>query len=140
MAVKQLSVFAENRKGSLQKITEALAEAGIDLRSICVADTEDYGILRIITDNTEKAARVLKENGFTAAVKSVVGVAIPDVPGGLSKVLGILFDADINLEYMYSIINARRDQALMVLRVDDNDKAEKVLEENGIGLLTEEDL
>lgn len=140
MAIRQLSVLVENKKGTLLKITDMLSEAGIDLRSICVADTEEYGIMRLIADDNRKAAEVLSNSGYVARVRDVVAVAIPDKAGGLNHVLHILDENDINLEYMYSVITARSDRAYMVMRVNDNDKTETVLRENNIEVLTEEDL
>jgi len=140
MAIKQLSVLAENEKGSLKKITGALKENGIDLRSICVADTENYGIIRIVADDTKKAEKALSEAGFTAKTKEVVAAAIPDRPGGLDSILSLFDDNGIDLEYMYSIISSHKGDACMVLRVDDNEKAEKLLADNGIRVLNENDI
>lgn len=140
MAVKQLSVLAENRKGSLKRVLDVLSEANVDLRSIMIADTEEYGIFRMITSDTEKAAKVLREAGFTASYREVVAAAIPDKPGALNHVLTLLADAEINLEYMYSVINSKAESAYMVFRVDRNEEAEEVLRVNGIEILSEERL
>ncbi len=138
MAVKQLSVYLENSKGSVYPIVKILSDAGIDLRSICIADTEDYGMLRMLTSDSARGAELLCEQGYHAHSREVVAVAIPDEVGGLTKLLLILSEHDLNLEYMYSIINSQKGNACMVLRVDDNEKAEKVLSENGVKVLTEE--
>ena len=140
MAIKQLSVLAENKKGSLKRIIDLLSEAGLDLRSICIADTEDYGILRIIADDTKKAEQILTENGFTARATEVAAVAIPDRPGGLSGVLEILDRENINIEYMYSVISSHANEAYMVLRGNDNEKTEKALKSAGIKVLGEKDI
>lgn len=140
MAIKQLSVYAENSKGSLAYITKVLADAGIDLRSLCIADTKDYGIIRIVADDTEKAHEIVKASGLTSNMREVVAIAIPNETGGLNKVLEILSDNEIGLEYAYSLITAKADSAYIVLRVDNNDKTEKVLVENGIRVLSETDI
>ena len=140
MAIRQLSVLVENRKGTLGKITGLLAENDIDLRSICVADTEDYGIMRLIADDNRKAAEILSENGYIARVREVVAIAISDETGGLNRVLQLLDANDINLEYMYSMITGHSDKALMILRVDDNEKTEKLLSANGVEVLGEKDI
>lgn len=140
MAIKQISVYAENSKGSLSKITRVLAEANVDLRSLCIADTDEYGIIRIIADDTKKAQEAVTAAGLTFNVREVVAIAIPDESGGLHRVLEILDANEINLEYAYSLITAKADSAYIVLRVDDNAKTEKVLMENGIKILGEENL
>jgi len=140
MAIKQVSVLVDNEKGSLAKILGILSEKKVDLRSICVADTEDYGILRMIVDDSDKAVKALDGIGVVARVREVLAVAVPDEPGGLYRVLTILSEKGINLEYMYSIINGTKESAYMVLRVNDNDAAEGLLKENGIGVLSEKDI
>ena len=138
MAVKQLSVLAENKKGSLKEILTVIADAGIDLRSISVADSERYGIFRMIVSDPEKAVEALSAAGFTSRTNEVVAVSIPDEPGSLLHLLNVLEKADVNLEYMYSIINSEAGSAYMVLRVDDNDWTESILKKEEVTLLTEE--
>lgn len=140
MAIKQLSIYAENAKGSLAHITNVLYESGIDIRSLCIADTSEYGIIRITTSDAEQALTTVKNAGLTANIRDVIAIAIPDVPGGLNTVLQILDKNNINLEYAYSLISDSEQDAFIVLRVDDNDKTEKVLKENGVRVLTEEAL
>ncbi len=140
MSVRQLSVFAENEKGSLSKIISLLADHGLDLRSICVADTERYGILRIIANRPDEAKKVLTDAGFTARVRQVVVVAIPDEPGSLAAILKILGDAGINLEYMYSVLHGAAEKAFMALRVDDNERTESLLKEAGYEVLSEKEV
>jgi len=140
MAVKQLSVLVENEKGSLLGIMNALAEAGVDLRALSVADTEDYGILRFIADDIEKAQQVLLEAGHPARIKHLVAVAVPDKPGGLLTALRLLSDHDINIEYIYSLLTRDRDHAYSVMRVSDYKAAEKLLSDEGFTILTEEDI
>lgn len=138
MSVKQLSVYLTNSAGSLVKITDALAGEGINLRSVCIADTEDYGILRLTTSDTDRAYGILRNEGYPVRVRRVVAFSCPDEVGGLSRVLGCFEAAGINIEYMYSIINSEKDKAYMVVRVDDNEKAEACLIENNVELFTEE--
>ena len=140
MAIKQLSVYAENSKGSLARITKVLADANVDLRSLCIADTNEYGIIRIVADDTEKAHNAVKAAGLTSNVREVIAIAIPDEAGGLHKVLDILDKNDIDLEYAYSLITGKVDSAYIVLRVNDNEKTETVLKQNGIKVLSEEDI
>lgn len=135
MAVKQLSVFLENRTGTLANLAEILAEAKIDLRAMTLADTRDYGIVRMIVKDTDKALIALTSAGLTAKVREVCGFKVPDEVGGLAKVLHLFEKNGISVEYMYAIITSDSDKAHIVARVDDNDAAEKVLSENGIELL-----
>ena len=139
MALKQLSVYAENKKGTLVKATTAIAAAGIDMKSICVADTEQFGIFRILTSDQEGAKKALENVGLTASARMIVGVALPNVPGGLNHVLQVLSDAEINIEYMYSILSPRTDTACMAIRVDDNEAAERLLTEKGYQVLSDAD-
>ena len=140
MTIKQISLFAENKKGTVLYAAKALAEAHIDIRALCVADTRDFGILRMIVSDTDNAFDVLKEQGCVVSVTDVIGIAIPDVPGGLSNVLGILAENDINIEYMYAFITVSGMNAYVVIRVNDNDKACAVLDEHNIPMVTEEDI
>ena len=140
MAINQLSVFVENRAGSLFEITDILAEKSVDIRAISIADTQDFGILRLIVSDVEKAKDALKDNERIVSVTKVVGVAISDEPGSMSKVIGILDKNGINIEYMYAFITISKKYAYVVFRVEDNEKAEKILCENGVKLVTEEDI
>ena len=137
MGIRQLSVFVENKKGTLHEITDILAKENIDLRSMCIADTSDYGIVRIIANDPERAAEVLNATGHTASIREVTAFAEPDVPGGLSRVLSLLEAEDVSIEYLYALITTSTDKAYTVLRTDDSDKAEKILIANNIELLDE---
>ena len=140
MAVKQLSVYLENEKGSLAGAAQLLAEAGVNCRSMCIADTKDFGVLRIIADEPELAEKTLKEAGYAAKLRDVVGFEIPDRPGGLAAALSILDANNINLEYMYVLIPKARPSALVVARVDNNDRTEELLVQNGIRVLSDVNL
>ena len=126
----------ENKKGSLSTIADILAEGKIDMKAMTVADTKDYGIARLIVDDAEKALVLLAQAGQTAKIREVCGFKVPDSVGGLAKALDVLEDNDINVEYMYAIVTSDSENAHIVARVDDNEKAEQVLTENGIELLT----
>ena len=140
MAVKQISIFVENKEGKLVTITDAIAKAGIDIRAMSVADTQDFGIFRLIVTDPEKAKEALESSGCFVSITNVVGVSIPDEPGSLAKVVSILARYNINIEYMYAFITISKKFASVVLRVADNEAAEKILVENGIKLLEEKDI
>ena len=140
MAVKQLSIFVENREGKLVTITDSIANAGVDIRAMSVADTQDFGIFRLIVTDPEKAREALESSGCFVSITKVVGVSIPDEPGSLAKVVHILARHNINIEYMYAFITVSKKNASVVLRVADNEKAEKILTENGVKLLSESDM
>ena len=137
MGIKQVSVFVENKKGSLHEITDLLAKANVDLRSMCIADTSDYGIVRMIADDAERAQKVLCEAGHTANIRTVTAFAVPDEPGGLAKALNLLEANGVNIEYLYALITTATDKAYTVMRSDDTEKAESVLLKSGIELLDE---
>ncbi|MBQ7653923.1 MAG: ACT domain-containing protein [Clostridia bacterium] len=140
MAIKQLSIFVENKAGKIVEVTELLAKNSIDLRALSIADTQDYGIMRTIVDDMDKAKKILEENGSVYKVTEVIGVEIPDVPGGMSKVLSILSENGINIEYLYAFISRSKEYAYVVMRVRDNAKAEKILTDNGVNLVDENEI
>ncbi len=137
MGIRQLSVFVENKKGSLHEITDVLAKASIDLRSMCIADTSDYGIVRIIADDPIRAQKVLADAGHTASIRTINAFAVPDQPGGLAKVLSLLEENGVNIEYLYALITTCAEKAYTVMRTDDTEKADQILTANGIELLDE---
>lgn len=140
MTVKQISVFMENRPGCLAELTEVLSQNKIDMRAMSIAETSDFGILRIIVNDSYNAARVMKDAGYVVSVTDVLAVAIQDKPGSLLQCLTVLGQAGINLEYSYAFTTPRKDVAYMVFRVPSNEKAIEVLSQNGIRLLTQEEL
>lgn len=137
MAVRQLSVFLENKKGTLHEISNVLAKENVNLRSMCIADTADYGIVRIIADDPDKAKDVLNAAGHVASIREVTAFAVPDCPGGLSKVLSILEENGVDIEYMYALVTKQVGKAYAVARTNDDKKAEEILKANGIDLLDE---
>lgn len=140
MAIKQLSIFVENREGTLVTITDAIAKAGVDIRAMSVADTNDFGIFRLIVTDYDKAKAALEDANCFVSITEVVGVAVEDEPGALAKVIKVLADNNINIEYMYAFITVSRKYAYVVLRVADNAAAEQILTENGVKLVSEEDI
>ena len=141
MSLKQISIFVENKPGKLCEVTELLAKHGIDMRALSLAETTDFGIVRIIADDVFKATTVLKDEGFIHNVSSVLGVAIPDEPGGLHRVLEVLREAGINVEYMYAFSGENDPvHAYMIFRVEDNKSAANVLAAKGIRTLSNDEL
>ena len=135
--LEQISVFIENKKGRLAEITETLSKAGANIRALSIADTTDFGILRLIVDEPEEAAIALKEAGITVSITNVIAVGIDDVPGAFAVPMRVLADADIDVEYMYAFITRNSEKAYVILRVADNDAAAKVLTDKGIELIDE---
>ena len=127
MMIQQLSVFLENRAGQLCEVTELLARNHVDMQALNIAETADYGVLRLIVDAPEKAASLLKEEGFIVRETAVVQAPVPDRPGGLNAVLLAIADAEIDIEYMYSVLGQKEGLANMVFRVADPEKLDKVL-------------
>ena len=141
MSIKQISVFLENKPGSLLTMTAALADASVDMRALSLAETQEFGIVRIIVDNVYGATTVLKEAGFVHQITPVLGVAIPDTPGGLTKVLQTLADAGVNVEYMYAFLGGKDvDHAYMIFRVRDELAAVAALRARGIRLVEEDEI
>lgn len=138
--IKQISVFVENKKGRLARITEALGEGGIDLIALSIADTTNFGIMRCIVSKPEQAIELLKSHGFTASTTEVIVAEVIDQPGGLSYVLDLLDKAEISVEYLYSFVRTPSQNALILFRVEDVAVAEKALAAGGVRLLEEKDL
>ncbi|MDR1856895.1 MAG: ACT domain-containing protein [Desulfovibrio sp.] len=135
MKAEQLSVFLENRTGRLAEVTKILADAGINIRALSLADTSDFGILRMIVCDNAKAQSVLKEKGFTLGRTSVVAVEVSDRPGGLHAVLDMVSKHGINVEYMYAFVQRAKDSAVMIFRFDKVDRAVEVLQAEGFTII-----
>ena len=135
MKAEQLSVFLENRAGRLAEVTHTLAEAGVNIRALSLADTSDFGILRLIVDDQEKAKSVLKEHSFTLGRTSVVAVEVTDAPGGLDSVLQLVSRNGINVEYMYAFVQREEESAVMIFRFDKVDQAVEVLLANNFTII-----
>lgn len=140
MKVEQISIFIENKSGRLAEITRILGEAAINIRALSLADTSDFGILRLIVNEAEQAKLVLKEKGFTVNKTEVVAVEVPDQPGGLSAILQVLDRELINVEYMYAFVERCGGNAVIIFRFDEIDKAIAALTSNGIKILEGERL
>ncbi len=140
MNVEQISIFIENKSGRLAEITSILDDAGINIRALSLADTSDFGILRLIVNDREKAKSILKERGFTVNKTEVVAVEVPDRPGGLARILKVLDSAAINVEYMYAFVERCGENAVIIFRFDETDKAIATLQANGIAILDGERL
>jgi len=135
MAIRQLSVFAENKNGSLYEITKILAQNDVNMRAFSVADTKNFGVIRLIVDDPKRAAMALSSEGKIVNVTEVVGVKIPDYKGGLSELLGILAKSEIGIEYLYAFVGTEAGKAHVVLRVEDNAATEAILREKGFELI-----
>ncbi len=138
MRVEQIAVFLENKSGRLAKITRILAENKINIRALSVADTADFGILRLIVDKVDQAKKVLKDNGFTVGKTNVLAVEVPDKSGGLAGVLKIVEQEGLNVEYMYAFINGSGKDAILIFRFEDMDKAIVGLQAAGVTILSGE--
>jgi len=135
MLVNQISVFLENRSGRVAEFSRVLKEANINIQVMSIADTMEYGILRAVTNDNKKAIEVLRANGFNTAATDLVGFKVQDTPGEMCKVLEVLESHCINIAYLYSFARAGEDYAVILLKVDDNKNAMKILAENGINLI-----
>ena len=135
MKVEQISIFLENKSGRLADVTKILGEAGINIRALSLADTIDFGILRLIVNDSAKAKQILKEKNFTVGLTNVIAVEVPDKPGGLANILQFMHEANLNVEYMYAFVERSSDHAVVIFRFDDLDKAIKVLKSKGVNVL-----
>ncbi|OHD13087.1 MAG: hypothetical protein A2Y41_03990 [Spirochaetes bacterium GWB1_36_13] len=135
MRIIQIAVFLENKKGRLKEITDILASQSIDIRALSIAETKDFGVIRLIVNHPDRAYAVLKANELTVRKTEVLAVEVEDQPGGLNHVLGILEKNSVNIEYMYAFVEKASDKALLVMRFDDLDRAEKILSENKVSIV-----
>jgi hypothetical protein len=134
MKVRQISVFIENKVGRIMEITEVLGQNGINIRALSLADTSDFGILRMIVNDIDKAMAVLKDRGFIVKESYVIAVEVPDKPGGLAAVLKLLGEKGINVEYMYAFFEQPQNKALLIFRFENPDEAVRILLENGMNV------
>ena len=140
MTIDQISVFVENKPGKLVEVVEALGENSIDLRALSIADTADFGILRLIVNDSSKALEILRDAGFVTSVNQVVAVSVEDQPGSLARVLRVLSDGGASIEYVYAFITHEAGRAYVIIRADDNEKAVGILEAKGVKLASGKDL
>ncbi len=139
MKVEQISIFLENKSGRLAEVAAVLAGGGVNIRALSLADTTDFGILRLIVNDTEKAKSILKTNGFTVGKTEVIAVEVPDKPGGLARILDVIHAQEINVEYMYAFVQ-KNVNAIIIFRFDDLEKAIGALQAAGIGILKGEEI
>jgi hypothetical protein len=140
MRVEQISVFLENKAGRLAEVTRILSEAGINIRALSLADTSDFGILRLIVNDNDKAREELKRHGFTVGKTDVVAVEVTDQPGGLHRILGVLHKNNLNVEYMYAFVQQSGNNAVIIFRFDNLDEAVRVLSDSGVQIIEGERL
>ena len=140
MTVKQISVFVENKAGRLAELTDYLNQHGIDMRALSIAEAEDFGVVRMIVDDAYKTSCVLKEAGYVVSITPVLAVEIPDEPGSLYKIMKILGDGGVNLEYTYAFLTRKQNTAYIILRVANNEKAVEVLGKHGIHTICQDSI
>ena len=140
MSVKQISIFIENKKGSLAEVTKFIADKKINLKALSIADTQDFGILRIITDKPDEARDMLKNEGYTVTATSVLAVELADAPGSMASILSVLSENNVSVEYTYAFMSTVENKAYMIFRADDNDKATKTLIAANIPVINQEDI
>ena len=140
MLIEQLSIFVENKHGRLAEITNLIKENNIDIRALSIADTRDFGIMRLIVNNPVKAEKVFKDAGCTVSLTKVIAIGIDDTPGGLSKAMDTLYAHNISVEYMYAFISRTDNTAYVILRVEENEKAISALNEGNIKILTSKEI
>jgi hypothetical protein len=136
MDIKQIFVFLENKAGRLGEVTKALAQAQVNIRALSIADTADFGILRLIVDKENEAIKALNEAGFTTRITEVVAVEIDDKPGGLAKVMELFQKKNINIEYLYASLEGKEGKAVVIFKLEDHQKGLQIIKENGIPLVT----
>jgi hypothetical protein len=135
MPIKQISVFLENKRGRLAEVTRTIADRNIDIRAFSVADTTDFGVLRLIVNRPDEAHQVLRQNGFTVSATEVLALRMPDRPGGLAGILELMQEAGVNIEYMYAFSTKTPEDALAVFKVENSGEAERLIAEKGIRVL-----
>jgi hypothetical protein len=136
MKVKQLSIFLENQSGRLAEVTGALGNEGVNIRALSLADTAGFGILRLIVNDVAKAHEMLRSNGFTVSEADVIAAEVPDRPGGLASILGVLGDKEINIEYMYAFVEKSSENAVVIFRIENVDQAVEALQAKGVRILS----
>ncbi|WP_409201028.1 ACT domain-containing protein [Methanobrevibacter sp. DSM 116169] len=140
MKVNQLSIFLENKKGKLYKALNVLSENNINIRALSLADTSEFGILRIVVDNPSKGEEILKKNNFVVKITKIIAIELDDTPGGLSSVLRVLDQNNINLEYLYAFTHERSEKAILLLHTDNIDNLINVLENNNVVMVSPEEI
>jgi hypothetical protein len=140
MKITQISIFLENRKGRLSDVCSLLGANDVNIRALTVAETESFGVLRIVVDKSDVAIKLLRDNHFVANFTDVVAIEVPDKPGGLASILKVFADNDVNIEYMYGFVEKFSDKALLVMRFEDTDFAQQILAKHNIHVVAEKDI
>jgi hypothetical protein len=140
MTVKQISVFLENKSGRLLELTRCLGEAGVNIRALCVADTSDFGVVRLIVNDPDRAQKVLHDSEFTVKEANVIAVEVADVPGGLSSVMEPLVQQDMNIEYLYCFLEKAAEKAIVIIRVEEAEQAIGALKLTGLRVVPADEL
>jgi len=140
MKITQISIFLENRKGRLYDVCSLLGQNSVNIRALTIAETESFGVLRIVVDKSDLAIKLLRDNHFVANITDVVAIEVPDKPGGLASILKIFADNDVNIEYMYGFVEKFSDKALLVMRFEDTDFAQQILAKHNIHVVAEKDI
>ncbi|MFZ5906720.1 MAG: ACT domain-containing protein [Nitrospirota bacterium] len=140
MSIEQISIFLENKSGRLAEVTSVLSDAGINIRALYLADTADFGILRLIVNDTDSARQVLRDKGFTVEKTRVIAVEVPDRPGGLAEILDIIKGEGINVEYMYAFVEKSGENAIVIFRFDEIERSVGLLRKAGVAILEGEEL
>ncbi len=139
-AIKQISIFMENKPGRMARVAKALGDAGVNIRALTIAEAGDFGIVRMVVDDTDRGYIVLRDEGFTVSETEVLAVAIKDSPGGLYEIANTLGENKINVDYAYAFVTAKSERAMLILRVDDISGATRVLNEAGVRVATGEEI
>ena len=140
MKIMQISVFLENRQGRLYDVCSLLGDNNVNIRALTIAETESFGVLRIVVDKSELAIRLLRDNHFVANFTDVIAIEVPDKPGGLASILKILAENDVNIEYMYGFVEKFSDKALLVMRFEDTDFAQQILAKHNVRVVAKKDI
>jgi hypothetical protein len=140
MKITQISIFLENRKGRLSDVCSLLGANDVNIRALTIAETESFGVLRIVVDKSDVAIKLLRDNHFVANFTDVVAIEVPDKPGGLASILKVFADNDVNIEYMYGFVEKFSDKALLVMRFEDTDFAQQILAKHNIHVIAEKDI
>jgi hypothetical protein len=140
MKITQISVFLENRQGRLYDVCSLLGNDNVNIRALTIAETESFGVLRIVVDKSDAAIRLLRENQFVANFTDVIAIEVPDKPGGLASILKVLAENEVNIEYMYGFVEKFSDKALLVMRFEDTDFAQQILAKHNVHVVAEKDI
>jgi len=140
VAIKQISLFVENKPGRMAKVSKTLSDAGVNIRALTVAEAGDFGVIRMVVDDPEKGYQVLHDNGFTVSETEVLAVEMKDIPGGLYEIVNTLGESDVNVDYAYAFVTTKAERAMLIIRVDNLEKARQVLTGAGIKLATKDEI